>query len=458
MQASVLIVDDETILTAHLKTLLERKGYEVSCAASAKQARALMEQIDPDVALIDLRLPDADGIELIAEFKAAYEETRFIVITAYASIESAVKSTRQGAVDYLTKPFDPEALLLTINNAMKSKILTEEVRRLRSLQRLPLGDPHQGDGCPYPSETMREVFSLAGRAASRQGIVLLLGESGTGKDYLARWIHRHSPRADGPFFSINCAAVTRELAESELFGHEPGAFTGTRGRKRGMLELADGGTILLDEIGEMDLTLQSKLLTFLDTKSFLRVGGERRIEIDTRILAATNKRLADEVQGGHFRQDLFYRLNVMPIELPPLRQRIDDLPRLVAELVGALTEELGPDTRYDISPGALDALSRYPWPGNIRELRNALERAMITSADGRLQMEHFNLSQVEAERDWQLQIGFPDPGQSLHDVTQSVARKIISEALRRTKTKSAAAKLLGITRDSLNYQIKTLSL
>ncbi len=456
MQASVLIVDDEPRLAMHLETILRRKGCQVSCAASAEEARRQMEQLYPDVTLMDLRLPDADGAELISEFKRDFPDTRYIVVTAYGSIKSAVESTRRGAVDYLTKPFEPEELMLTIRNAMKNKILSEELKRLRLQTRSPRSTLSSPEDAPYPSSSMRQVFSLAERAAVRAGIVLLLGESGTGKDYLARWIHRRSPRADGPFFSINCAAVSRELAESELFGHEPGAFTGTRGRKRGMLELADRGTILLDEIGEMEPQLQSKFLTFLDTKSFLRVGGEHRIRIDARILAATNRDLEAEVAAGRFREDLFYRLNVMPIELPPLRERLEDIPVLLQEMIAKLSLEMGTEPNYQLTPDALSTLTQYRWPGNIRELRNALERAIITAQDSTITAQHFGLTSYA--KDWSYRVGMPTQGQSLHDITQNATREIISEALRRTKTKSAAAKVLGITRDSLNYQIRSLGL
>ncbi|MCP4680448.1 MAG: sigma-54-dependent Fis family transcriptional regulator [Deltaproteobacteria bacterium] len=456
MLASILIVDDEPQLAMYLKRLLIRKGYDVATAKTAADARRKMEQIYPDVVLMDLRLPDADGGELISEFREDYPDTRFIVVTAHGSIKSAVESTRRGASNYLTKPFESEELLLAIRAAMKSKMLSEEVQLLRSRERTSVTPNGLVSGTQYQAESMRRVFELAERSASKDGIVLLLGESGTGKNYLARWIHRHSPRSDGPFFSINCAAVSRELAESELFGHEPGAFTGTRGRKRGMLELADKGTILLDEIGEMDLQLQSKLLSFLDTKSFMRVGGEREIKIDARILAATNRDLFQDVNQGRFRNDLYYRLNVMPIELPPLRRRVADIPILAKEMLSKLSKEMHGNTPFDISQMAVEALNNYNWPGNIRELRNVLERAAITSDTNTINEHDLGLSSTSA--DWSYEVSFPDHDVSLHQITQNVASALIKEALRRSKTKSAAAQLLGISRDALNYQMKTLSL
>lgn len=452
--ASVLVVDDEVGMTAYLKRFLKRKGYNVDIAENAKAARAAMERLYPDVVLMDLRLPDADGSELMSELRQDYPDARFIVVTAYGSIKSAVESTRRGAVDYLTKPFEPEELLVAIQNAMSNQILSEELQRLRSNQQQTTG---RGDRVfVYPSAAMQEVLTLAHQAASQEGIVLLLGESGSGKDYLARWIHDHSERRDKPYFAINCAAVSRELAENELFGHEHGAFTGSKGRKRGMLELANHGTILLNEIGEMDLVLQSKLLSFLDTMSFMRVGGESSIVIDTRIIAATNRDLQAEVEKGRFRKDLYYRLNVTAIDLPPLRERTDDIPNLVNEFLDRFARDMRLPGSPEITQEALATLKSYPWPGNIRELRNILERAIITSPDGTI--THTHLSFADSTAEWSHQIKFPSGNQTLKDITEDATRSLIREALRRSKNKVQAAKLLGISRDALNYQIRILKL
>jgi DNA-binding NtrC family response regulator len=454
MDATILVVDDEPNITTHLQRFLTRKGFEVAIAFNAKEARAEMNKRYPDVVLMDLRLPDANGAELMVSLKQDYPETRFIMMTAYGSIRSAVESTRLGAVDYLTKPFEPEELMLIIRNAVRTKLLKEEVERLRSNQRCDNGKERRIS--EYPSSLTRQMFESADIAASHDGIVLLLGESGVGKDYLARWIHQHSRRAEGPYFTINCAAVTRELAESELFGHEHGAFTGAKGRKRGMLELADGGTILLNEIGEMDIQLQSKLLSFLDTMSFIRVGGEHGIEIDTRIIAATNRDLRREVGEKRFREDLYYRLNVTTIDLPPLRERVADVPQLVDNIVARFQKEMRLTKPVIVTPDAMHALCSYHWPGNIRELRNALERAVITTRDGVITEEHLGLTPVSG--DWSFQVRFPKQGESLHDVTNQAAKGLIQEALRRSKSKVHAAKMLGITRDALNYQMKNLGI
>ena len=453
MDATILVVDDEPGITTHLKRFLSRKGYDVNVASNAREARHEMGRSYPDVVLLDLRLPDANGAELMVELKEDYPNARFIVMTAYGSIRSAVDSTRLGAAEYLTKPFEPEELLVAIRNVLNDKLLEEEVQRLRT----------GGDsGCRserislYPSSRMQQTLASARIAAGHDGIVLLLGESGTGKDYIARWIHQRSSRAEKPYFTINCAALTRELAESELFGHEHGAFTGARGRKRGMLELAGGGTILLNEVGEMDLSLQSKLLTFLDTMSFIRVGGEHSVTIDTRIIAATNRELGAEVERKRFREDLYYRLNVTTVSLPPLRDRIEDIPHLVEELLRRFRREMRLRNEIVVTPRAMRGLSEYRWPGNVRELRNALERAVMSARDGVITEAHLALQSTSSE--WSYSIRFPKNGESLHDVTNRTAKSLIMEALRRSKTKVHAARLLGISRDSLNYQMKQLGI
>jgi transcriptional regulator with PAS, ATPase and Fis domain len=303
---------------------------------------------------------------------------------------------------------------------------------------------------------MQQLRKVVENAARQDGIVLLEGESGTGKDHLARCIHRWSQRAEGPFFAINCAALTRELAESELFGHEPGAFTGTRGRKRGLLELAEKGSLLLNEIGELDPAIQSKLLTFLDTKSFVRVGGEKSISIDARLFAATNRDLLREVQDRRFRQDLYYRLAVFPIRLPPLRQRRADIPLIVEELLDKLFDDLGLAQRPLVGPDAMRALEEYEWPGNIRELRNVLERAIMLGGGKRITERDLSLQDHRGQ--WSYTINFPQ-GRSLHDVTREVARRLVLEALRRTGGKKQdAARLLGISRHALAHQLKRLQI
>jgi len=459
LTGTVLIVDDEESFSRFLARLLERQGFHTDYVHSGAMARRRMGELFPDVVLMDLELPDADGAELMVELSQKHPDSKFIIITAHGSIRSAVETTRRGVVDYLTKPFEPDALILAIRRALEGLELNEEVKRLRTKGFRGSAEPDSTH--PEPSErrfrspAMREMYSLARRAARQDGIALLLGESGTGKDYLARWIHSRSGRAGGPFFDINCASLPGELAESELFGHEPGAFTGTRGRKRGLLELAKGGTLLLNEIGELTLPLQSKLLTFLDTRSFMRVGGEKPIHVDARLIAATNRVLEAEVEAGRFRSDLYYRLNVFPIKIPPLRDRLPDLPLLVESLLERLTSDLGLGRVPTIAAEALESLGDYSWPGNIRELRNVLERALILSEEPVIDLVH--LPRRSASAKWKLEIGF-ESGKNLHEITKSVTGSLIREALRRTKTKQEAAELLGITRHALSYQCKVSGL
>jgi PAS domain S-box-containing protein len=306
----------------------------------------------------------------------------------------------------------------------------------------------------YRSKAMRETLAKARLVASQDTVVLLLGESGSGKDYLARFIHDNSERASGPFFTVNCASVAPELAESELFGHEPGAFTGAGTRKRGLLELAEGGTLFLNEIGELSLALQAKLLAFLDNKSFTRVGGEKSISVSARLITATNKNLEEEVATGQFRRDLFYRLNVYSITIPPLRDRKEDMAILVREIVTHLKNEIRLSSEPVLDDEVIAALKAYDWPGNVRELRNRLERALILSGGGKIDLPLLELDQTR--RDWTFVARFPEE-KSLNDVTRDLKRSLVLEALHRADgNRVAAARLLGISRNSLNHYLKAL--
>jgi transcriptional regulator with PAS, ATPase and Fis domain len=319
--------------------------------------------------------------------------------------------------------------------------------RKRALRLSPVADRH------YPSGAMGITLKDAYYAAGSQSTILLVGESGSGKDFLARWIHDRSRRCNGPFFAINCAAISKELAESELFGHEPGAFTGARGVKRGLLELAEGGTLLLNEIGELSLFMQSKLLTFLDTKSFVRVGGQRTISVNARILAATHRDLESEIAAGRFLEALYYRLNVLTIPVPPLRERIEDLPILLEEIMATLAAELQLTQIPVIDPANVIAMSKYRWPGNVRELRNALERALMLW-DGERGLSIMIPSAQPCRDEWHHRVRFPARG-GLRTVTEEVKHSLCAEALRRCSgNKTAAARLLGISRDSLYQYIR----
>ncbi len=407
---------------------------------------------------MDLKLPDIDGNKLLTELVERHPSAGYIIITAFGSIRSAVEATRRGAREYLTKPFEPDELLLAVRNAMHDRLRDEEIKVLRKAGRQVFrrnaAKVDQPSVTEYPSEVMKNTLTEARHAAASDSIVLMLGESGSGKDFLARYIHDRSRRANGPFFAINCAAVAPELAESELFGHEPGAFTGARGRKRGLLELAEGGTLLLNEIGELSMPMQAKLLTFLDTRSFTRVGGEAQIAVNARLIAATNKELDKEVARGAFRSDLYYRLNVLSIHIPPLRRRIEDLPLLVQEMSSQLGDEMGLLRPIEADAQTLAKLAEYSWPGNVRELRNVLERSLMLSDSGKI-----NLSSVHVDshqEDWSYVVRFPVNG-NFHDVTREVKRSLVVEALRRSRgSKQGAARLLGITRHAFAHQMKAI--
>lgn len=457
MRHTVLVVEDTPHVAEYLATLLGRRGYDAFVARTGAEGRRLMAERFPDVVLMDLGLPDANGAELLAELRPSYPESQFIIITGDASVRSVVEALRNGASNYLVKPFESDAVLVAVEAALREAAKRGELDALRSRYGLSTGKQPAGTEMVARSRSMREVLAVAHRVAAQDGIVLLLGDSGTGKDVMARWIHNNSRRASGPFFSINCAALSRELAESELFGHEPGAFTGTRGRKRGMVELAENGTLFLNEVGELDLTLQAKLLTFLDTRSFMRVGGQSSVEVNSRILAATNRDLAAEVERGRFRGDLYYRLNVVSLRLPVLRERREDIPLLARSIVERLAVELGYASPPAIDPGADLVLSAHDWPGNVRELRNVIERAMMFAGSGPIRREHLQLRH-EGKVQWFMNVSFPT-GRSLHDVTRQVARGLIEEALRRGEgSRQEAARLLGLSRHALAYQMKTLGL
>ncbi|MFZ5867344.1 MAG: sigma-54-dependent transcriptional regulator [Thermodesulfobacteriota bacterium] len=461
MSGTVLIIDDEVQLVRSLEHLLKSQGYKTVGVHDGAAARRAIITVLPDIVLVDLKLPDIEGTDLLAELREIYPSARYIIMTAHGSIKVAVEAMRRGACDYLTKPFEPDELLLSLETALREGIKEAELSLLRKSGRAPHSGAAEaadarGSVPEYPSRAMQVCLAGARRAAATDSIVLLLGESGSGKDYLARYIHDHSRRSEGPFFTINCAAVAPELAESELFGHEPGAFTGSRGRKRGLLELAEGGTLFLNEIGDLSLLMQAKLLTFLDSRTFTRVGGETQIAVDARLIVATNKMLAQEAILGHFRADLYYRLNVFTITVPSLRERREDIPVLVKEILRNLVSERVTAVVPRVDPAAMNSLLRYEWPGNVRELRNILERALILSDDGRIGVH--SLALESSQREWSFVSRFPDT-QSIHEVADDLKRSLIEEALRRSGgAKQEAARLLGISRHALAHQMKSLGL
>jgi two-component system nitrogen regulation response regulator NtrX len=371
VSASILICDDEKNIRRTLGMVLEGLGHRVHEAASAEEALALLDTEEIELAILDVRLPKLSGIEALQRIRAKPELAGLpvIMISGHASLAEAVHSVQLGATDFLEKPLDRDRVLVSVNNALKSERLQREVIRLRA----EVEDRYQMIG---QSAVMTDLFQQIEKVAPTKGRVLITGDSGTGKELIARAIHSLSDRKNAPFVMLNCAAIPAELIESELFGHERGAFTGAHMRKKGMFELADGGSLFLDEIGDMSLSAQAKVLRALQSGEISRVGGERAIAVDARVIAATNKELASEVERGNFRDDLYFRLNVIPLRSPSLRERIEDIPLLAKSFLDEFIREYGGRTKQT-DPAIFELLKSRPWPGNVRELRNVIERMVI---------------------------------------------------------------------------------
>jgi two-component system, NtrC family, nitrogen regulation response regulator NtrX len=368
-KALVLIIDDEEGIRETLSGILEDEGYESIIASSGEEAVQKAKEATPDVILLDIWLPGMDGIQTLMELKTLHPDIPVIMISGHANIEIAVKATKMGAYDLLEKPLSIEKILLAVDRALEKRSLEIENRILRE----NLLKKCRMIGNTPKFTHLKEQIKMAAQSNTR---VLILGESGAGKELVAQFLHENSPRSGGPFIEVNCAAIPQELIESELFGHEKGSFTGAFERKKGKFELADNGTLFLDEIGDMSLQTQAKVLRVIETQNFQRVGGSRNIKVDVRIISATNKDLAEEVKKGNFREDLYFRLNVIPIKVPPLRERADDIPLLVDNFLELFAAEYG-QQKKEISHDAVKMLQRHSWPGNIRELKNVLERLVI---------------------------------------------------------------------------------
>ena len=446
---TILVVDDEQLIRWALASRLTDEGYKVIEAESAAEAlRKHREGVD--LVLLDYKLPDGDGLSVLQSMKAADPETVVILLTAVTNVETAVEAMKRGAYHYANKPFNLDEIVILVEKALETRRLRREVKTLRASQ----AQPFSLDRIVGGSEAMAGVRSLLQKiATSPASTVLLTGESGTGKDLAAKVVHYASDRASRPFMNITCSALPETLLESELFGHERGAFTGADRQKRGLLESADGGTVFLDEIGEMVPLLQAKLLRFLEEKSFKRVGGSTDLRVDVRVIAATNRTLEEEVRAGRFREDLFYRLNVVPIVLPPLRQRPEDIPALLDYYVEVYNQEFRKKIRQ-IAPGALERLARYPWPGNVRELRNAVERAMLLAESDELTERDFHLA---GARGGALSEGVELPAAGV-DLEQ-LERSLVVQALERSSwNQTKAASLLGLNRDQIRYRIEKFKL
>jgi two-component system response regulator AtoC len=445
---TILVVDDEQLIRWTLSSRLTDEGYKVFEAETAANALKRVRE-GVDLVLLDYRLPDSDGLTVLKQIKENDPDTLVIMLTAFSNVDTAVEAMRQGAYHYANKPFNIDEIVLLVEKALETTQLRREVRALRANQAQPYSlDRIVGDDAAIV--TMRALLKKI--ATGPASTVLLTGESGTGKDLAAKVIHYTSQRGNKPFMNITCSALPETLLESELFGHERGAFTGADRQKRGLIEMADGGTVFLDEIGEMVPLLQAKLLRFLEEKSFKRVGGAADIKVDVRVIAATNRDLEEEVRKGHFRSDLYYRLNVVPIKLPALRQRPNDIPDLVNFYVDLYNSEFRKRIRQ-VSPAAMEKLKAYPWPGNVRELRNSVERAMLLADGDELTLENFAIGGGSGHAAGAVEL--PANGVDL----EQWERSFVQQALERSGwNQTRAATLLGLNRDQIRYRIEKFKL
>ena len=448
---TVLIVDDEKNYPLILRAVLEEEGFEALTAYSGEEALTVLKNSDIDLVLTDMKMPSLDGIELLERIKEKDPELPVIMMTAHGTVEKAVEAMQKGAYNYILKPFDNERLIIYVNKAIQMYRVIKENRRLRETVK----SQYSFGNIIGKSSKMQDIFELIYKVAPATASILIEGESGTGKDLVAKSIHYNSPRRDYPFIAINCSALAENLLESELFGHEKGAFTGAVATKKGRFELAEGGTLFLDEIGELSSSLQVKLLRVLQDKIFERVGGMRQVAVNFRLITATNKRLREEVQKGHFREDLYYRLNVVYIDLPPLRQRSEDLRLLVDHFIDKYAAErrMGVPVK-GIEREVEQIFYRHDWPGNVRELENTIERAMVLCPDDIIRVS-------DLPRDFRSSLtGEPHlenipVNAKLSETLTDIERKMLLRALKNcNNVQSEAAQLLGIGRSGFNKKLK----
>jgi two-component system nitrogen regulation response regulator GlnG len=467
----ILVADDEESIRWVLSKSLTKQGFQVDLVASGSEALERLRQTRYDLAVLDIKMPGISGLDLLSRIHSDFPEVLVVIMTAESSMKNAVEAMKRGAYDYITKPFDLDALDAIILKARKASAVTDEVKRLKE----EIRDHYQLDrNIIGRSRAMQDVYKVLGKVAPADVTVLIMGESGTGKELVARAIHFNSPRLGKPFLALNCAAIPRELLESELFGFEKGAFTGATERKAGKFEQANGGTLFLDEIGDMPLELQAKLLRVLQEREITRTGGSSTIPVDVRIVAATNQDLKEKVRLREFREDLFYRLNVVPIVLPPLRERREDIPLLVDFFIQRAAEDLGVPAR-GCTEDALRRLKDYGWPGNVRELENAIQRAALLSPDQFLTPEDFpglvggngsreNCGSLEALIANKLNASLAQMDiQELNDlydmVLHQMERPLLRIILEKTRGNQVrAAEILGINRNTLRKKIQILGI
>jgi DNA-binding NtrC family response regulator len=449
----LLIVDDEASLRDFLSIVFEEEGWKIASAASLADARASLQKKEPHVVLCDLMMPDGSGIDLLREIKAQNQAIPVVMITAYTSTRSAVEALKAGAFDYIGKPFDIEELKIIVRKAVEQRELEEENVYLRG----ELEERFTFANIIGKSRKMQEIFSVVSRIAGTGSTVLISGESGTGKELIARAIHYNSGRR-GKFVSINCGALPENLLESELFGHERGAFTGAVRDKKGLFQEADRGTIFLDEIGEMSPPMQIKLLRVLQERTVRRVGGNEEISVDVRVIAATNRDLSEQIQRGAFREDLFYRINVIPIELPPLRHRKEDIPLLVYHFIGKYTAAQNLRAKK-VSVEAMRALEHYRWPGNVRELENVVERTIALEKSEIVTTRSLPESVLLGFSAHEDMVELPAEGMNLEKHLEQIGKRLMVEALSRTGgVQNKAAELLQMSERSFRYYAKKYDL
>jgi DNA-binding NtrC family response regulator len=450
---NILVVDDEKLIRWSLKERLTREGHAVTEAEDGKAAAAALDTDLPDLVLLDMKLPDTDGLTILRSVVARAPELPVIIITAYSTVDTAVEAMRLGAYDYISKPFDMDELAITVKRALEASILRREAREHAREQKSLFGI-HNLVGKSRP---MQEIGALVRKVSQSQAsTVLVRGESGTGKDVIARAIHFESTRAGKPFMNITCTALQDTLLESELFGHEKGAFTDAKNQKKGLFELANNGTVFMDEIGDMSPTLQAKVLRALEERAFRRVGGLQDIKVDVRIIAATNRPLEKLIEEKKFREDLYYRLNIITIDVPPLRDRREDIPLLVDHFLKRYSTEFRKAVT-DISGEALRKLEAYEWPGNVRELKNVIERAVLLGSGPVISADDLTMGRSAAaapDRDKKL-FSLPAKGFKFDDLEKD----IVLQALERTAwNQTRAGELLGMTRDQIHYRMEKFGL
>ena len=450
MKPKVLIIDDEESILESLADILEDEGFVVQTALTGEEGLQKLKEDLPDLLILDVWLPDEDGLKILKRLRKEWPGLPVIIISGHGTVEMAVKAIKLGAFDFLEKPLSYDRVVVTVSNALRLRALEEENIKLKA--RLT-------PGLSGESPAIKQVKQEITRVAPTDATVLIMGESGVGKEVAARMIHALSRRREGPFVEVNCAAIPDELIESELFGHEKGAFTGATSSKKGKFDLAHKGTIFLDEIGDMSLSAQAKVLRVLQERRFERVGGTKTIEVDVRVIAATNKDLQEEIRQGRFREDLFFRLNVVPIVIPPLRERIEDIPLLVDEFLSELARHSGLGKKR-LHPEAMEALKRYPWPGNVRELRNVIERLVIMAQGEEITLEHLPREIREASET--VSPRGQEPWFACEDFKK--ARSLFEKEFLRRKLAqfkgniSQTAEAIGLERSYLHRKLKALGL